>query len=61
MKHKRVSIERSPTEISPIKDSKKEVIRYCSRCGGEINESIAKFCYHCGLKLNNNENVVPYG
>jgi hypothetical protein len=61
LKHERVSIERLSAEISPIKDSKKEEIRYCPRCGGEINESIVKFCYHCGLKLNNNENVVPYG
>ena len=27
-------------------------VRYCPRCGGEISESIARFCYHCGEKLN---------
>ena len=26
--------------------------RYCPRCGGEISKSIARFCYHCGQKLN---------
>ena len=29
-------------------------IRYCPVCEGEIKEPIAKFCYHCGSKLNNN-------
>ncbi|MFX0141857.1 MAG: hypothetical protein ACFFDN_49935 [Candidatus Hodarchaeota archaeon] len=29
-------------------------IKNCSVCGGEIKEPIAKFCYHCGSKLNNN-------
>lgn len=26
--------------------------RFCVVCGGEIKESIAKYCYHCGSKLN---------
>ena len=26
--------------------------RLCPKCGGEIREPIAKFCYHCGEKLN---------
>ena len=30
-------------------------LRKCSVCGGEIKEPIAKFCYHCGAKLNNDE------
>ncbi len=29
-------------------------IRYCPVCDGEIKESVAKFCYHCGSKLHNN-------
>ena len=32
----------------------KPKIRYCPVCEGEIREPIAKFCYHCGSKLNNN-------
>jgi len=28
-------------------------VRHCPRCGGEITKSIARFCYHCGEKLNN--------
>ncbi len=31
----------------------KQSIRYCPICRGEIKEPIAKFCYHCGAKLNN--------
>ncbi|MFX0000552.1 MAG: hypothetical protein ACFE9Q_10100 [Candidatus Hodarchaeota archaeon] len=27
--------------------------RYCPSCGGEITKVIAKFCYRCGEKLNN--------
>lgn len=30
-----------------------QAIRYCPVCRGEIKEPIAKFCYHCGAKLNN--------
>lgn len=29
-----------------------QTLRYCPVCGGEIKEPIAKFCYHCGAKLN---------
>ncbi len=29
-------------------------IRYCPVCKGEIKETIAKFCLHCGSKLHNN-------
>ena len=28
-------------------------VRHCSGCGGEITKSNARFCYHCGEKLNN--------
>lgn len=31
-------------------ESPKSVWR-CPTCGGEINESSAQFCYHCGSKL----------
>ena len=34
-------------------DLEKIEVRYCPRCGGEISKSIARFCYHCGEKLNN--------
>ena len=30
-----------------------QALRKCPVCGGEIKEPIAKFCYHCGAKLNN--------
>ncbi|MFX1338591.1 MAG: hypothetical protein ACFFDK_08270 [Promethearchaeota archaeon] len=30
-------------------------LRRCPVCNGEIKEPIAKFCYHCGAKLNNDE------
>ncbi len=29
-------------------------VRYCSDCGGIIKEPVAKYCYHCGSKLNKN-------
>ena len=32
-----------------------QALRKCPVCGGEIKEPIAKFCYHCGAKLNNDE------
>lgn len=35
-------------------DSQYLGIKKCSVCGGEIKEPNAKFCYHCGSKLNNN-------
>ena len=31
---------------------KPEPFSSCRACGGEIKESIAKYCYHCGSKLN---------
>jgi len=30
-----------------------QALRKCPVCAGEIKEPIAKFCYHCGAKLNN--------
>lgn len=32
-----------------------QALRTCPVCGGEIKESIAKFCYHCGAKLYTDE------
>jgi len=32
-----------------------QALRRCPICRGEIKEPIAKFCYHCGAKLNNDE------
>ncbi|MFX1570069.1 MAG: hypothetical protein ACFFCV_17065 [Promethearchaeota archaeon] len=40
-------------EYDSYQDLKKLEVRYCPRCGGEISKSIARFCYHCGEKLNN--------
>lgn len=37
-----------------LKEGSKPEIRYCPVCKGVIKEPIAKFCYHCGSKLNNN-------
>ena len=48
-----VDFKESPREK---RDLLREVglgLRYCPSCGGEIKEPIAKFCYHCGSKLNN--------
>jgi hypothetical protein len=39
-------------EYSPYEDIKNQEVRHCSKCGGEISQSIARFCYHCGEKLN---------
>ncbi|MFX0104146.1 MAG: hypothetical protein ACFE75_01490 [Candidatus Hodarchaeota archaeon] len=44
--------ERS-TEPSTYKNSVNIKTRYCPICGGEITQLIAKYCYHCGEKLNN--------
>lgn len=44
--------ERTP-QTSSYTGSKNVELRYCQKCGGEITESIAQFCYHCGEKLNN--------
>ncbi len=32
----------------------KPEVRYCPVCRGAIKEPIAKYCYHCGSKLNKN-------
>ncbi len=45
--------EERSTQTSSYTDSRNSEIRYCPRCGGEITKSIAKYCYHCGEKLNN--------
>ncbi|MFX0040212.1 MAG: hypothetical protein ACFFCY_07820 [Promethearchaeota archaeon] len=41
------------TQTSSYAESKNLALRYCQRCGGEIIEPIAVYCYHCGEKLNN--------
>ncbi|NVM37486.1 MAG: hypothetical protein HWN81_17960 [Candidatus Lokiarchaeota archaeon] len=48
-----MNFEKWSTEDSSDRNDKSLEIRYCSNCGGEITKSIAKFCYHCGEKLNN--------
>ncbi len=47
------------SEFIDFKEQKRDLLketglelRYCPACGGEIKEPIAKFCYHCGSKLN---------
>lgn len=54
IKQKKVNFEEKPSKSPSYKDLEISEIRYCPRCGGEITKSIAKFCYHCGEKLNNN-------
>jgi hypothetical protein len=44
--------ERSPQALRHSKATQIE-IKYCQKCGGEIREPKAQFCYHCGEKLNN--------
>lgn len=61
IKNKKSYAEEISSDSSSFRASKKSAIIYCPRCNREINQSNAKFCYHCGLKLNNNENVVFYG
>ncbi|MFX0022497.1 MAG: hypothetical protein ACFE9S_09215 [Candidatus Hermodarchaeota archaeon] len=43
--------ERTP-QTSSYTVSRNVEVRYCQRCGGEITEPKAQFCYHCGEKLN---------
>jgi predicted amidophosphoribosyltransferase len=61
MRYRKTSAREITSESSSIRNSKKSEIRYCPGCKGEISQVNAKYCYHCGLKLNNNENVVFYG
>ena len=49
----KMNFEKSTTENSTDQNFKRLEIRYCPKCRGEITKSIAKFCYHCGEKLNN--------
>ena len=46
------NLEKSTTANSSDQNFKHLEIQYCPKCGGEITKSIAKFCYHCGEKLN---------
>lgn len=39
----------------PFNEPYIQALRRCPICRGEIKEPIAKFCYHCGAKLNNDE------
>lgn len=48
----KINIEKETTENSSFQNFKGSEVIYCSSCGGEITKSIAKFCYHCGEKLN---------
>jgi len=48
----KINPENRTTKNFSFQNSKSVIIRYCPRCGGEISKSIAKFCYHCGEKLN---------
>ncbi len=42
----------SVNEKHSYQNHKNLEVRHCPRCGGEISKSIARFCYHCGEKLN---------
>ncbi len=44
--------ENKITKDFSFQNSKDSIIRYCPRCGGEVSKLNAKFCYHCGEKLN---------
>ena len=46
--------DESQQKVYKLKEEIKPKIRYCPVCEGVIKEPIAKFCYHCGSKLNNN-------
>ncbi len=46
--------DESQQQSYKFKEDLSAKIRYCPVCEGEIREAIAKFCYHCGFKLNNN-------
>lgn len=51
-KQKKGFFEETTKDSPSFKPSKKSEIIYCPRCGGAITKSIAKYCYHCGEKLN---------
>ncbi|MFX0005764.1 MAG: hypothetical protein ACFFA7_01215 [Promethearchaeota archaeon] len=44
--------EKEIPQTSSYNHNKHGVVRYCQKCGGEITEPKAQFCYHCGEKLN---------
>ncbi|MFW9971125.1 MAG: hypothetical protein ACFFDF_13100 [Candidatus Odinarchaeota archaeon] len=52
LKKNKTYLKDTPVLISSETDFKHKEIRYCQRCGGEI-EPTAIYCYHCGEKLNN--------
>ncbi|TFG04990.1 MAG: hypothetical protein EU539_09905 [Promethearchaeota archaeon] len=39
--------------FEPNEFETKNQMRYCPKCGGIIREPLAKYCYHCGKKLDN--------
>jgi hypothetical protein len=53
IRHDKKYYEERESELLSNQISENSFPRYCSRCGGEITEPIARFCYHCGEKLNN--------
>ncbi len=52
IRNKSKDYEERSTRNSSYTGSKNLNARYCKRCGGEITEPIAQYCYHCGEKLN---------
>ncbi len=58
---KKINFEQRVPENSSKQNFKRIKVKYCPKCGGEIKQSIAKFCYHCGEKLNNIQDEVSYG
>jgi hypothetical protein len=46
------TINQNKIESRSYRDPNQELI-YCPKCGGEIIQSIVKFCCHCGKELNN--------
>ena len=53
IKYNKENLEERPAESPTYKNSTNLKTRYCPRCSGEITQIIAKYCYHCGEKLNN--------
>jgi Ca2+/Na+ antiporter len=53
--YKRSPIDREINSQEKETEIKKEQeLRFCSQCGGQIKEPIARYCYHCGAKLIDN-------
>ncbi|MFW9987521.1 MAG: hypothetical protein ACFFC3_02610 [Candidatus Odinarchaeota archaeon] len=58
---KKLNFKQSLPENSSGQNSKRIKVKYCPKCGGQMKQSIAKFYYHCGEKLNNIQDEVRYG